>query len=408
MKKRIVALPEQLVQEKIIAPIKNEDLTIEEQAEKIIAILQQYPDYREKIVQKVAAAKEISQAVVDTSAVKAADSPQVPNEVTVSLAKEASDKSTLYVLKETEIPVKAEIAIKSTLDDEKSKEEGVCILLRKLYDSLKDVEIQETLSERIQNIIGESDRTGEVNRELYKVIAKNLAIMYHERNGAMSIYPMEKIVPLDEMMRTKMPQRIEEEYIDLLSDHEKNVFNKDEVINIFLERIAKEVIDESKKQGKSVELFSPSDLGTLSDKQIENYLNYLSKYEPSLTDLTRGAMRDRLKRKEQEGYSVDQFIASVRELSEAQGRRYLSILSKLSTREMDTVAQCIESGFVEMMSKKKAKERNEYFNVINASIKKRDEMKRKMKKLDNVEKIKVVDKDNIPKVKEAKWNEHDR
>ena len=172
VKKRTEQLPEQLVQEKIIAPIKNDDLTIEEQAEKIIAILQQYPDYREKIVQKVAEAKEISQAVVDTSAVKAADSPQVPDEVTVSLAKEASDKSTLYVLKETEIPVKAEIAIKSTLDDEKSKEEGVCILLRKLYDSLKDVEVQETLSERIQNIIEESDRTGEVNRELYKVIAK--------------------------------------------------------------------------------------------------------------------------------------------------------------------------------------------------------------------------------------------
>ena len=370
-------IPKELFQKEVIGPIQDKDLTVAEQAERIIGILQEYPEHRDAIVKRVVEAKEIPQAAVDKSAVIAADSPEVSDDIAATLAKEASDKSTLYVLKEAEISANAGIEIKETLDKEKSKEEADCILLRKLYNSLKKVGRQEDLADKIQKILEESERTDKINKELYKVIAKNFAIVYHDLNGAMSIYSMEKIVPLDEMLRVNMPQKIEEEYIDLLDDDEENRFDKDQVTNIFLERLAKEATDEANKQGKSIELFLPTNIGTLSEDQIENYLNFLGKYNPSLTDLARGSIRDKLNGKEQEEYSVDKFINSVMELPDEQGKRYLSILSKLTPKEMDTLAQCIESGNIGNLSKKKPKERREYFKTINASIEKRREKKDK-------------------------------
>lgn len=365
--------PKEMLQEEVIEPIQDKELTVAEQAERIIKILQEYPEHRNEIVQRVVESKEIPQATVDKTAVIAADSPEVSDDIAATLAKEASDKPSLYVLKETGISANAGIEIKETLDGEKSKEEADCILLRKLYNSLKKVEGQESLAEKIQKILEESTRTEKINRELYKVIAKNFAILYHELNGAMSIYSMEKIVPLDEMLRVNMPQKIEEEYIDLLEDNEENKYNKDEVTSIFLERLAKEATEEANKQGKSIELFIPTNLGTLSEDQIENYLNFLSKYNPSLTDLSRGSIRDKLNGKEQEEYSVDKFINSVMELPDTEGKRYLSILSKLSPKEMDTLVQCIESGLIGTLSKQKPGERRKYLEAINNSIEKRKE-----------------------------------
>ena len=204
--------------------------------------------------------------------------------------------------------------------------------------------------------------------------------MYHELNGAMNIYPMEKIIPLDEMMKEKMPQRIEEEYTDLLDDDEENKFDIESVTNTFLERIAKESSAEANRMGSSIELFAPTDLGELSEKEIEKYLDCLNKYNPCLTALARGNIKDRLQRREHDEYKVEQFIEGIRELPESQGKRYLSILAQLSPKEMDTVVQCIESGLVDSLSKKRAKERTKYLETINKSVTRRENNKSESKR----------------------------
>lgn len=402
--------PEEIVKEKVIEPTKNKNLTPEEraekQAERIVEILKEYPEYKDAIVKKVVEDEQILQAAVDKSAMQAADSPEVSDSTAASLAKGASDEATLYVMENLELPENTAIGVAKTLKKEESKEEGTCKLLRNLYDSLENVEAQSIVLSKIQNSIVGSERTDDVNRELYKVIAKNFALTYYKCKGAISLY-MENLIPLDEMMRVKMPQKIEDEYINLLADGEENRFNKKEVTNFFLERIAQKASEEAKEQGKSVDLFSPSNLGNLTDEEIEKYLDYLEKYTPSLTDLTRGNIKDRLKEQEQDVYTVDQFIATVRDLPDGERGRYLRILSNLSSREMDTVTQCIESGLIGNLSKKKVKDRRNYLQVINASIEKRDNKEKNRLEKTNT-KYSVVSKEDTPKVKNAQWGDDPR
>ncbi len=402
---------EEIIEEKVIKPTEDKNLTpeerVERQAEKIISALTEYPEDRDAIMRRVNQDPRISQGAIDKSAVKATDSPEVSARVVATIAKGASDDATLYVMENSRLSQNEAIEVANTLENEEAQKEGACTLLVKLYNSLKNVEAQASVLSKIQNCLLGEERTDEVNRELYKVIAKNFAITYYQCNGAISLYNMEKLIPLDEMMRVKMPQKIEEEYINLLGDNEENKFDKEEVINIFLEKIAQEAAEEAKQQGKSIDLFSPSNLGNLTDEEIENYLDFLSKYMPGLTDLTRGNIRDRLKEQEQEGYTVDKFIATVRDLPDGERGRYLRILSGLSTREMDTVVQCIESGLVGNLSKKKVKDRRNYLSAINSSIEKRqNKEKNKQKKMTT--KYKIASRENTPKVKKAEWGDDPR
>ena len=372
--------PEELVQEEVIDPIQNKDLTIQQQADRIIKILEENPEYLSEIVEKVAESDAISQEAVDRATIDATDSSEVSDDVAKALAEQASDKPTLHVLKETTMSVSQRVKLNATIDDEKTKEEADCTTFRKIYNNLKTLEDLKVLPEKLEIALGEVQRTERTDNELYKLIAKNFAIMYHELNGAMNIYPMEKIIPLDEMMKEKMPQRIEEEYTDLLDDDEENKFDIESVTNIFLERIAKESSEEASRLGSSIELFAPTDLGELSEKEIERYLDYLNKYNPCLTALERGNIKDRLQRKEHDEYSVEQFIEGIRDLPENQGKRYLSILAQLSPKEMDTVVQCIESGLVDSLSKKRAKERTKYLETINKSVMQRENNKSESKR----------------------------
>ena len=400
----------QIVEEEVVKPIQGQNLTpeerIERQAEKIIRALKEYPEDSDAIMKRVNADSRIPQRAIDQSARKATDSPEVSANVAATIAKGASDAATLYVMENSNLSQNAAIEVAHTLEDEEAQKEGACTLLVKLYNSLKTFEQQDILSTKIQNSLVGEEMTDDVKRELYKVIAKNFALTYYQCNGAISLYNMEKIIPLDEMMRVKMPQKIEEEYISLLKDGEENKFDEEYVTDIFLEKIAQESSKEAKEQGKSVDLFSPSDLGNLTDEEIEKYLDFLSKYTPSLTDLTRGNIRDRLKEQEQDMYTVDQFISTLRDLPDGERGRYLRMLSTLSTREMDTVAQCIESGLIENLSKKKVKDRKQYLRAINSSIEKRQE--RENKENESTAKYKIASREETPKVKRAEWGDEPR
>ena len=395
----------QIVEEEVVKPIQGQNLTpeerIERQAEKIIRALKEYPEDSDAIMKRVNADSRIPQRAIDQSARKATDSPEVSANVAATIAKGASDAATLYVMENSNLSQNAAIEVAHTLEDEEAQKEGACTLLVKLYNSLKTFEQQDILSTKIQNSLVGEEMTDDVKRELYKVIAKNFALTYYQCNGAISLYNMEKIIPLDEMMRVKMPQRIEEEYIRLLKDDEENKFDKEYVTDIFLEKIAQEASKEAEKQGKSIDLYSPSNLGNLTDEDIEKYIDYLAKYTPSLTDLARGNIKDRLKEQKKDVYTVDQFIATVRDLPDGERTRYLRTLSNLSTREMDTLAQCIESGFIRILSKKTVKDRRKYLGAITSFIEDR-EMNKKEK---SIAQYKITNREEIPKIKKAEFKQ---
>ncbi len=212
--------PEELLKKEVIEATKGEELSEEEkrkiQAENLVTVLQENPDMQQKLVQVAAKSDEISQDVIDTSAQIAAQSSKVTDDLTGKLAEKASDEITVDILENAGIDSsEIRMGVIDSLEDKNKREQAICSELEKLYKSPKELQLGKDMTQKMQDILdklGENKRTDKINEVLYKTIAKVFAIQYNEFNGAIRIYPMEEFVPIDEMIRAKMPQLIEEEY----------------------------------------------------------------------------------------------------------------------------------------------------------------------------------------------------
>ena len=212
--------PEELLKEQVIKPIEGEELSEEEkrkkQAENLVTVLQENPEMQQTIVEEAVNSEQIPQDVIDKSAQIAAQSPKIPDKVTGTLVKQASDKATVEILQNEGIDSREiRIGVIDSIEDQNKREQAICGELEKLYKASKELQPGKGVAQKIQDILdklGENKRTDKINEVLYKTIAKVFAIEYNNYNGSMKIYAMEKFVPIDEMIRAKMPQLIEKEY----------------------------------------------------------------------------------------------------------------------------------------------------------------------------------------------------
>ena len=385
---------EKLIEEEIIEPIAAGE-TEEEKARKLVMAVKENPGLREDIVKKVDEADEISQGVIDRAAVTAANSETVPNEVTVEIGKKASDKTTVQVLEDESMPVSKRVELAGTINSEEQQIAASYINIKRLYNSLNGLVPQEELVGKIKTLLENSKKTDRELHQIYKVLAKNSAILYHERNGSLNMRSMEQVVPLNELIRAGMPKMIEEEYMCLLDEDEESKFNLEEVTNRFLKREAQRVVREAKNTGVSVGSII-EDMGNLSEEEVEYFLEVLAKNNENLTDLDLEIARHKLSENEQENYNVKDLISEVVEegVPKEQGEKYVSIMSQLSEDELKALEDCINSGLIKNLSTKSEEERKGYLDAINSSIKKRELMEK-------AKTAKKLSREEMPKVNRA-------
>lgn len=385
---------EKLIEEEIIEPIAAGE-TEEEQARKLVMAVKENPGLREDIVKKVDEADGISQKVIDRAAVTAANSETVPNEVTVEIGKKASDKTTVQVLEDESMPVSKRVELAGTINSEEQQIAASYINIKRLYNSLNGLVPQEELVGKIKTLLENSKKTDRELHQIYKVLAKNSAILYHERNGSLNMRSMEQVVPLNELIRAGMPKMIEEEYMCLLDEDEESKFNLEEVTNRFLKREAQRVVREAKNTGVSVGSII-EDMGNLSEEEVEYFLEVLAKNNENLTDLDLEIARHKLSENEQENYNVKDLISEVVEegVPKEQGEKYVSIMSQLSEDELKALEDCINSGLIKNLSTKSEEERKGYLDAINSSIKKRELMEK-------AKTAKKLSREEMPKVNRA-------
>ena len=144
--------PEEILKEQVIKPTKSEELSEEEQAEKLVTALQENPEIQKTLVQEAVKSDEISQAVIDTSAQIAAESSEVPDNVTGTLVKQASDDATVDILQNEGISSRAiRMEVINSLEDDEKKEDAICKELEELYKSLKDFQSQQDIVQRLND-----------------------------------------------------------------------------------------------------------------------------------------------------------------------------------------------------------------------------------------------------------------
>lgn len=381
---------EEVVKEEVIEPIQDEntELTSSEIATQIIELLNKNPaNKRKEIIQELRKSDVISSDILIESAVKAADSDEVPDKLAVELATQASDKTAVGILKNAEISETDRLTIIKTLADNKLKEEAICTELKMIYGSLKGLKTQNVLAEKINSVIGIVKRTDNINNELYKVIAKNFAITYRERNSGMSLYQMEQVVPIHEMIREQMPERIEAEYEKLLKSDEENKFDLQEVKERFMEQMVKETHEKAEKEEQPESTFMKY-LGEVSDEQTEILTKYIRKYNPSVKQKEIDKCLRIAKGEESES------------IYESKKENKKNSLAEFSQEKIEIIEECINSGLINTLSQMNEQERKKSLVAINSSLEKRIQ---KEKHIQMLKDAKVAPQKDIPKVKKAEF-----
>ncbi len=398
--------PEEVVKEEVIEPIQDEntELTSQEIATQIIELLNQYPaDKRKVIIEELRKSDAVSSAMLVGAAVKAVDSDEIPSALAVELGRQASDKTAVGILENASMSRADRLKIIETLTDNKLKEDAICKLLGEMYDTLKSLEVQNELASKINHVIGIVKRTDKINEQLYRVVAKNFAITYYQRNGALSLYQMEQVIPINEMIRENMPEKIEEEYIKLLNDDEENKFDIQDVKERFIDQMTKEVHEKAQKEEQPESTFMKF-LGEISEekveieeedqqnpgKKIKREIGLLEKYirkynsQISQSDLERCL---KIARGEEEELIYEPKKEVIEESTE-------------DGINIEVLEECIDSGLIDLLGKMGEKERKESLKAITNSLEKRVQ---KEKRIQMIKNAKVAPREEAPKVKKAEF-----
>ena len=438
--------PEEIIIDQVINPTKDEVLSAEEirkkQAENLVTALQDFPDMQKTLMQEAVKSDEISQAVIDTSAQIAAESSEIPDNVTGTLVKQASDDTTVNILQNEGISSRAiRMEVINSLEDDEKKEDAICKELEELYNSLKDFQSQQDIVQKLKDCLEKVDieRTSKIKEELYKTIARVFAIQYCEFDGSIRISQMEEIEPIDEMLRAKMPQRVVEEYQDkrivkskpkekkkLISNSgKKKPIDVGTVKQFFLNRMAKKVVGEAIKENRSASVFMKN-LGQLTDQEaiyLENEfinLGIETKEVDNIMRIARGEMEEsqedspsvKVKRKHNVNLEKNikpekvnfESINENKKIEQQETKQKGSLdLSTLGTEEMKAIRDCIESGFIENLGKVPSSMRKKLLGTINHSLEQRTR-----KIVQTAEKSKIAKVEDTPKVKKAEWGDDTR
>ena len=399
----------ELLEEQVIQPTESEDLTNEEitqqQAENLVTVLQENPEIRETIVEEAAKSEQIPQEVIDESAKKAAENPKIPDSVAGTLVKQASDSTTVDILKNEGIAsTKVRMDVIDSLEDQKKKEQAICNELEKVYKSLKESQPEEETAQKLQdilNLFGENEKTHKINEELNKTVAKVFASKYFYYNGSIKIFPLESIMPIDEMIRESMPQLIEKEYNKEYKDKrilkKKKPFVLSTVSEFFLERMVKKVMGEAIKENRKASLFM-KDLGNLTETEqqyLRKEFSNLGIKDEELEKIMRIATGKEIaesteyKPDSEEMSEKEKFFRGIAFHPLEQGKKqndenakkdlrekeYLSKkeidFSTLNKEELEAIKQCIETGFIKTLVEIPENEREKTLKAVNASLEER-------------------------------------
>ena len=382
--------PEEVVKKEVIEPIQDENIEVsdEETIEKIIILLSKCSKERRKaIIEELRKAKEISSDILIESAVQVADSEEVSDEVAVDLAKQSSDKTAMGILENAEISEDDRLAIIRTLKDNEKKENAICKELKMSYGAMKNQEQQSEFVGRIQKIIGIFKRTDKINEELYKIVAKNLAFMYQKTNGGMDLYLMEQLVPIHEMIRVKMPEKIGQEYATLLKEGEENKFDLSEVKGRFLDRMIKEIhrkaIDEKQPDSTFMKY-----IGEVDEEESELLMKCIQKYNPDISEKEMGKILRIAKGEENES------------IYEPKRKKQNNSIINEEEIDVDIIRECIDSGLIKILGEMSEQERKISLTAMTNSLEKRV---RKEKNVQMLKNAKVAPREEVPKVKKAEF-----
>lgn len=385
---KIEKTAEEVVKEKVIQPIQDENTEIsnEEIINQIIDLLSKCSNERRTaIIKELRNAEEISSDILIESAVQVADSEEIPNQVAVDLAKQVSDKTAIGILENAEISENDRLAIIKTLKDNEKKENAIYKELDMTYGAMKDLEQQSEFVERIKKIIGIFKRTDKINEKLYKIIARNLAFMYRKTNGAMDLYPMEQLVPIHEMIKAKMPEKIGEEYANLLKEGEKNNFNLEDAKERFLDRMIKEVHRKASEEEQPDSTFMKY-IGEVDEEESQNLIKYVRKYNPDASDKEITKILRIARGEESES------IYEPKERNKTD--------SMVREEDIDILQECIDSGLIQTLKKMSKQERKKSLLAINGTLEKRLQKEKRIQLIKNAE---VVPREETPKVKKAEF-----
>lgn len=384
-------IQEELVQE-VIETVKDEDMTEEQTLAKMVEMFKKYPELREKVDTILDAEENLAEPLAKV-AVEIADRPDIPDKVAVDITTQLPKDEQIKVLDNANLSYGAKLEIIDSVPDSKEKEEQISKELQDLYDKCSDMNPLD-IARETNRLIGVYKRTEPINNIIYQIIAKNLAKSYYQFNGGIKIKPFETIIPPAEMLREEVPDRIHEEYQQLLEPEEKDKFNKDDINKKLLSDAAKEVVKLAKKNDRP-ETAYVMNMGTLTAEQQNHFIKQVKIYkEGKLSEHEEQVIFNKLNNIEENESEIEEINLKLQEVT---GSTIRSIAS-LSPYQMEIVGEIIDSGLVKALGRESKNDRAIYIDIVTETLENRKMMQQKReeerKQLEKEEKEPQINQDD--------------
>ena len=187
------------------------------------------------------------------------------------------------------------------------------------------------------------------------------------------------------MIKAKMPEKIGEEYANLLKEGEKNNFNLEDAKERFLDRMIKEVHRKASEEEQPDSTFMKY-IGEVDEEESQNLIKYVRKYNPDASDKEITKILRIARGEESES------IYEPKERNKTD--------SMVREEDIDILQECIDSGLIQTLKKMSKQERKKSLLAINGTLEKRLQKEKRIQLIKNAE---VVPREETPKVKKAEF-----
>lgn len=395
---------------------EGEEAATKQAVEEALKKLEKTPGLSEAVLRELLVRQNISNSVpVET--IKSIPESEIPNDTIVRVVEKLSDKlpdnKMLEIAEETTLELQGKQKIVEAVSDpDKKKQKQEELILNELNKIYKEVDVnlgEFTILGKITRILQLKPEfeSGKIDKRVNEILAKKMVLNYMSFNSIMP-RKFSEIKSIDEMFSENFPQIAECEYKKMpRTDREeaKYEFEESKFRRDLLKEIAKNVSENYKKNGYKRLVIPQSETMKEISKEEEEYFvkqisQEVSRKGRKLDALSEVDAKGQIRGNIEETERIEDYVAKIGELPQSIKTEFIEQGKKIITDQdlLNISNYCNKVGLYQSLAELGQEQAEKVVDTLLQTIEKRKKMT-KIKSNKN-----IVSKDEVPKVKSARFN----
>lgn len=395
---------------------EGEEAATKQAVEEALRKLEKTPGLSEAVLRELLVRQNISNSVpVET--IKNIPKSEIPNDTVVKVVEKLSDKlpdnKVLEIAEETTLELKGKQKIVEAVSDPDKKrrkqEELILNELNKIYKEVNGNLGEFTIIEKIGKVLQvkpelESD---EINRIVNEILVKKMVLNYMNFDSIMP-RKFSGIKSVEDMLKENFPQIATGEYKKMsriAKEEAKYEFKEERFKKDILKEIAKNIAENYKKNGYKRLVVPQSEvMREITGKEEEEFIRQISQEVErkggKLDALSEVDAKGQIRGNVEETEKIEDYVAKIGELPQNIKSEFIEQGKKIITDQdlLNISNYCNKVGLYQSLAELGQEQAEKVVDTLLQTIEKRKKMT-KIKSNKN-----IVSKDEVPKVKSARFN----